>query len=95
MPCVARTARDDPLLIQQQVKWSLSNNVPFVPKSGGHSQFSTVGSDGVVLDLSPMGAVVLDEKSETATLCGGVLEKEVAVALAAAERWTRMCLLAI
>jgi FAD/FMN-containing dehydrogenase len=66
-----------------QVGWARDFSVPFVAKSGGHSQWSTIGENGVVIDLTKFAGVDVDTVAETATLKGSVLSKDVAVALAA------------
>ena len=66
--------------------------VPFVPKSGGHSEWSTIGKNGIVIDLSRYSGIEVDADSQTATLTGSVLSKEVAVRLAEAGMFTgRKC----
>lgn len=57
--------------------------MPFVAKSGGHSQWSTIGEHGIVIDLGKYSSVSVDADAKTATLEGSVLSKDVAVALAA------------
>jgi FAD/FMN-containing dehydrogenase len=56
--------------------------VPFVIKSGGHSEWSTIDGSGVIIDLSKYAGIEVDSKTQTATLRGSILSKEVAVALA-------------
>lgn len=70
------------LTAPRQVKWAVTYSIPFVAKSGGHSEWSTIGSNGIILDLSRYSGVEVDAQSHTAMLKGGVLSKEVAVALA-------------
>ncbi|KAI0538642.1 hypothetical protein GGR58DRAFT_525915 [Xylaria digitata] len=72
-----------PSLIQKTVRWAHRSSVPFVVKSGGHSQWSTIGEHGIVIDLSKYSAVSVDADAKTATPEGSVLSKDVAVALAA------------
>ncbi|KAI0972264.1 hypothetical protein F4678DRAFT_471811 [Xylaria arbuscula] len=74
---------DSPPLIQRIVRWAHQNSVPFVVKSGGHSQWSTIGEHGIVIDLSKYSDISVDADAKTATLKGSVLAKDVAVALAA------------
>jgi FAD/FMN-containing dehydrogenase len=64
------------------VKWAVESSVPFVIKSGGHSEWSTIDSSGVIIDLSKYAEVEVDSKAQTATLRGSILLREVAVALA-------------
>ncbi|KAI1168332.1 hypothetical protein F5B18DRAFT_646862 [Nemania serpens] len=72
-----------PSLIQKIVRWAHRSSVPFVAKSGGHSQWSTIGEHGIVIDLGKYSSVSVDADAKTATLEGSVLSKDVAVALAA------------
>ncbi|KAI0102015.1 hypothetical protein GGR51DRAFT_528291 [Nemania sp. FL0031] len=74
---------DSPSLIQKTVRWAHRSSVPFVAKSGGHSQWSTVGEHGIVIDLSKYSAISVDANAKKATLEGSILSKDVAVALAA------------
>ncbi|TVY18018.1 FAD-linked oxidoreductase azaL [Lachnellula arida] len=69
---------------QKIVQWASKSSVPFVMKSGGHSEYSTIGSNGIILDLSLYKGVEVDISSGTATLKGSVLSKDVATALAEA-----------
>jgi FAD/FMN-containing dehydrogenase len=69
--------------IQKTIGWAHDFSVPFVTKSGGHSQWSTIGEDGIIIDLSKFSGVEVDSVAKTATLKGSVLSKDVAVALAA------------
>lgn len=43
----------------------------FVPKAGGHSLWSTIGAEGIVIDLTAFNAVVVDKDSGTVTVSGG------------------------
>ncbi|KAJ6454303.1 hypothetical protein C8R47DRAFT_1228728 [Mycena vitilis] len=51
-------------------------NIPFVPKSGGHSLWSTIGPEGFVLDLSLLKHVSVDTEMKTITVGSGVLIEE-------------------
>jgi FAD/FMN-containing dehydrogenase len=62
--------------------------VPFVAKSGGHSEWSTIGQDGIIIDLSNYSGIEVDAAAGKAVLKGSVLSKDVAVALAAAGSFT-------
>ena len=73
-----RTEQD----IQKTVQWAVRSSIPFVAKSGGCSEWSTVGGDGVVIDLTLYSAIEVDAKAQTASIKGGVLQKEAAVHLA-------------
>lgn len=55
--------------------------VPFVPKSGGHSAWSTIGSDGIIVDLSNYNKVIVDKSLKTVRVQAGVLNKELIGAL--------------
>jgi len=63
------------------VRELVSASIPFVPSSGGHSSFSSIGKDGVVIDLSQFTGVEVDVKNGTATVVGGTLMKELQTAL--------------
>lgn len=65
-----------------QIKWAVSSKVPFVVKSGGMSLYSTIGDDGVVIDLTELAAVSHDKSRHEAVLTGGVTSKVVATKLA-------------
>ncbi|ESZ99289.1 FAD/FMN-containing dehydrogenase [Sclerotinia borealis F-4128] len=75
---------------QKIVQWAFRHSVPFVTKSGGHSQWSTIGSNGIIIDLSLYKGVEVDATSNTAILKGSVLSKEVAVTLAKAGFFTAL-----
>ena len=51
--------------------------MPFVPKSGGHSAWSTIGSDGFVLDLSLLRKVDVDVEKGNATASAGAQIRDV------------------
>lgn len=70
------------------VTWAREHSVAFVSKSGGHSPWSSIQSPGVVIDLACFSAVTVDKASETATITGSVLSKEVIRTLAAADVFT-------
>jgi hypothetical protein len=42
-----------------------------VPKAGGHSSWSTIGKDGIVVDLSALNGVSVDRDAMTVTARGG------------------------
>lgn len=73
------------------VKQLVSASIPFVPASGGHSPFSTVGKDGVVIDLSHFNGVEVDEANNLATIKGGTLAKKVQTTLHPYNRFVGMC----
>ncbi|KAB5560303.1 hypothetical protein GE09DRAFT_86962 [Coniochaeta sp. 2T2.1] len=64
------------------VKWAIENSVPFVPKAGGHSAWSTIGADGFILDFSLMRSVEVDVDQELATASAGTLIGDIAKAVA-------------
>jgi FAD/FMN-containing dehydrogenase len=59
------------------VKELVSASIPFVPSSGGHSCFSSIGKDGVIIDLSRFRGVEVDVANGLATVKGGTLMKEL------------------
>ncbi|KAF7871496.1 hypothetical protein EAF04_003603 [Stromatinia cepivora] len=75
---------------QKIVQWASKYSVPFVTKSGGHSEWSTIGGNGIIIDLSLYKGVEVDTNSNTATLKGSILSKDVAVALADAGFFTAL-----
>ncbi|KAK7053058.1 hypothetical protein VNI00_004379 [Paramarasmius palmivorus] len=62
--------------VVQTVKLAVNSEVPFVPKSGGHSYWSTIGQAGIIIDLSLFKGVEVDKDSSTVTVKGGTLVKE-------------------
>ena len=72
------------------VGWATKASVPFVPATGGHSNWSTIGEDGFILDLSLYKGVVVDPSHNVATIKGGLLMKELQVALSKECRLTRI-----
>ncbi|KFY79959.1 hypothetical protein V499_01108 [Pseudogymnoascus sp. VKM F-103] len=70
--CVATEAD-----IQETVKLCVSRGVKFVPKAGGHSLWSTIGADGVIIDLTAFNAVVVDKEAGIVTVSGGTQIKDV------------------
>lgn len=58
--------------------------VKFVPKAGGHSLWSTIGAEGIVIDLTSLNAVVVDKEAGTVTLSGGAQIKDAVAPLYAA-----------
>ena len=51
-------------------------------RSGGHSEWSTIGSDGFIIDLSLYSYIEVHREAKTVTIRGSVLAKPLAVALA-------------
>jgi FAD/FMN-containing dehydrogenase len=64
--------------------------VAFVTKSGGHSTWSTIDDHGIIIDLAKYASIDIDVESQSATLRGSILSKQVAVALAEAGLFTGM-----
>ena len=61
-------------------------------KSGGHSPWSSIGQEGVVVDLTKIQKITINKSNETVTITGSVLSKQVSVALAAEGLFTRVCI---
>ncbi|KAJ7817846.1 hypothetical protein B0H14DRAFT_3741148 [Mycena olivaceomarginata] len=59
------------------VKLAVELGIPFVPKSGGHSLWSTIGDEGFILDLSLLKRISIDTEEKMVTVESGVLIKEV------------------
>lgn len=55
---------------QKIVQWAHKLSIPFVPKSGGHSEWSTTGPHGIIIDLSLYKSVSVNREAQTATLTG-------------------------
>lgn len=72
----------------KQVQWAVKRSISFVTKSGGHSEWSTIGEYGIVIDLSLYSGIEVDADAYTATLKGSILTKAVAVRLAEAGMFT-------
>ncbi|PHH83218.1 hypothetical protein CDD82_2990 [Ophiocordyceps australis] len=68
--------------IQKTVQWAVTSSIPFVAKSGGHSNWSTLGWDGVVVDLSKYSGMEVEEQTMTARLWGSIHTRDIAVELA-------------
>lgn len=65
-----------------QVETATENKIPFVPKSGGNTPWSSIGSEGWIVDLSHLTKIEVDSASETVTLQAGVFTKALNVAVA-------------
>ena len=68
--------------IQKVVQWAVKSSIPFVTKSGGGSEWSTIGGNGFVIDLTHYSTIEVDAGARTATIRGGITQKEAAVSLA-------------
>lgn len=49
----------------ETVLWASLNSIPFVVKAGGHSNFCTIGKEGVIIDLSNFKNITVHEESVT------------------------------
>jgi FAD/FMN-containing dehydrogenase len=78
----------DGILIFGQVQWAVKSSVPFVTRSGGHSEWSTIDGRGIIIDLSKYSGIEVDAEGRKATLKGSIQSKPVAVALAKAGLFT-------
>ena len=56
-------------------------NIPFVPKAGGHSNWSTIGSSGIVIDLTKYNKIIVDKSTSTVRVQPGVLNKQLVQSL--------------
>ncbi|KAI5859276.1 FAD-binding domain-containing protein [Durotheca rogersii] len=63
------------------VREAVRASVPFVPASGGHSPWSTIGKDGIIIDLSRYKGVAYDAAENVATVRGGTLMTDLQAAL--------------
>jgi FAD/FMN-containing dehydrogenase len=63
-----------------QVEYAVGHNIPFVPKAGGHSPWST--SEGWIIDLVLLNGITLDTENQTATIQAGVGTKQLNHAVA-------------
>lgn len=66
----------------QTVATASRYQIPFVPVCGGHSLWSTIGSEGFILDLTTYKSIQVNAAEHQATIRGGILMKELATALA-------------
>lgn len=73
---------EESMLMKSQVEVALQNQIPFVPKSGGNSPWSSIGSEGWVIDLSLLTDIKVDVSNQTVTLQAGVQSKPLNVAVA-------------
>lgn len=67
--------------IVSTVQGALEAGIPFVPASGGHSLWSTIGQEGIIIDLSRYTGVVYNAETNEATAKGGTLMKEMQTTL--------------
>ncbi|KAF4615002.1 hypothetical protein D9613_002460 [Agrocybe pediades] len=59
--------------VEQTVALAAELSIPFVPCSGGHSLWSTIGHKGFILDLRRLENIIVDVESRRVTLQSGVL----------------------
>lgn len=71
-----------------QVQWAIEESIPFVMRSGGHSEWSTIGKNGIIIDLSRYSGIEVNIDSQRAKMRGSILSKGVAVRLAEAGMFT-------
>jgi len=64
------------------VNSALKNQIPFVPKSGGNTPWSSIGSEGWIIDLTLLRDIKIDSQNQTVTLQPGVQTKPLNVAVA-------------
>ncbi|KAH7107398.1 hypothetical protein BKA62DRAFT_131990 [Auriculariales sp. MPI-PUGE-AT-0066] len=57
------------------VRFATANGIPFVPRSGGHGNTSSIDSRGVLLDLQQLDQVKVDKERATVTFQSGVLSR--------------------
>lgn len=67
----------------------------FVIATGGHSPWSSIGDDGVVIDMSMFKGIKVEPSSGVVRVWGGVLHKEFQVALAREGQCTSLWFLPI
>lgn len=70
-----------------QVSEARAAEVPFVPATGGHSQWSTI-KDGMIIDMSRYKETIIDPEGHTVAVRGGVLMKELQLALSEKGQFT-------
>lgn len=70
-----------------QVKAAHAAKIPFVPATGGHSPWSTI-ENGIIIDLSRFKDVRVDTDQQLVTVKGGVLMKELQIALSESNQFT-------
>ncbi|KAK8134224.1 FAD binding domain-containing protein [Apiospora sp. TS-2023a] len=70
------------------IQGAVQAGIPFVPASGGHSSWSTIGQEGVIIDLSRYKGVSVDTSTQEATVKGGTLMKELQTSLHPHKRFT-------
>ena len=64
-------------------------NIAFVPATGGHSPWSTI-EHGMIIDMSRYKEVIVDPNQHIVTVRGGILMKELQLALSEHGQFTSM-----
>ncbi|KAK8038314.1 FAD binding domain-containing protein [Apiospora phragmitis] len=77
--------------IVSTVREAVKAGIPFVPAAGGHSPWSTIGQDGIIIDLSSYKGISLHPETNEATVKGGTLMKEMEVAFHPHKRFAGTC----
>ncbi|PIG89092.1 hypothetical protein AARAC_011267 [Aspergillus arachidicola] len=85
-----RSEEDCLKTVKIRVQWVLQLSIPFEPTCGGHSAWSTIGEEGIIIDMSHYADVHVEADSKTATLASGILSKQVGVRLAEAGLFTAL-----
>lgn len=66
----------------------MHQSIPFVTRSGGHSEWSTIDDRGFIIDLSLYSGIEVSKEPKAVTIRGSVLSKPLAVALAESGMFT-------
>lgn len=70
------------------VQWAIKTLAPFVVKSGDCSAWSTIGDNGIMIDLLHYSSISVGSKSANFKTTGGVTEKGLATELAEQGQFT-------
>ncbi|KNG83527.1 hypothetical protein ANOM_007748 [Aspergillus nomiae NRRL 13137] len=81
LPALRATVTPDCLM-------ALQSPIPFVTTCGGHSAWSTIGVEGIIIDLSGYVDVSVDTDTKTANFVSRALSKQVGMRLAEAGLFT-------
>ncbi|KAI0006670.1 FAD-binding domain-containing protein [Xylariaceae sp. FL0662B] len=82
---IVQPANEDDIV--HTVREAIATCVPFVPVSGGHSQWSSIGQNGIIIDLSRYKGVTVDAANNLATVRGGTRMKELQITLHSHEQF--------
>ncbi|KAL2065229.1 hypothetical protein VTL71DRAFT_2898 [Oculimacula yallundae] len=66
------------------VRSSTKHSIALIASSGGHSNWSTIGPGGWILDLSLLTSISISPTQRTATILGGTLTKPILAAVSSA-----------